>query len=54
MDNTRTSLGILVGTAILGGLGLVGYKLTKPQPKRPVIVSFDDEPATVIAARQVS
>ena len=54
MDTTRTSLGILVGTAILGGLGLFGYKLAKPQTKRTAIVSYDDEPATVIAARQVS
>ena len=54
MDKTRTSLSILVGTAILGGLGLVGYKLTKPQAKRIAIVNIDDEPATVAAARQVA
>ena len=52
MENTRTTLGILVGTAILGGLGLVGYKLVKPQAK-PAFVDRD-EPATVIAARQVA
>ncbi|WP_265528631.1 hypothetical protein [Sphingomicrobium marinum] len=52
MESTRTTLGILVGSAIIGGLGLVGYKLVKPQAK-PVFVN-SDEPATVIAARQIA
>ncbi|NNC46849.1 MAG: hypothetical protein HKO13_00240 [Sphingomonas sp.] len=52
MENTRTTFGILVGFAIIGGLGLVGYKLVKPQAK-PVFVDMD-EPVTVIAARQIA